>query len=257
MARTSPHETTDSAPGEQAGAIRFGTRARLGILMPSGNSVAEGELAAMVPADISLHVTRLRLTGSSPEQLAAMTRDIEGAASLVGDVRPDLIGFHCTAVSMADAAAEADILDRARRASGREVVATSEAAVAALAALGTRRIVLVTPYLDHIVASEIAFLKRHGIAVLDAFGAGLDTTDQMARVDPQHWYDMTRVRHHAEAEAYFVSCTAIRSLPVVAPLEAVLGRPVITSNQVMAWHMLRQAGIPDRPAGFGCLLGEH
>ncbi|AJE47688.1 maleate cis-trans isomerase family protein [Celeribacter indicus] len=258
MARPTPQQTTtDSAPAGRAGTIRFGTRARFGILMPSGNSVAEGELAAMVPADISLHVTRLRLTGSSPEELAAMTQDIEGAASLVADVRPDLIGFHCTAVSMADADAEADILARARQASGREVVATSEAAVAALAALGARRIVLVTPYLDHIVASEVAFLNRHGIAVTDAFGAGLNTTDEMARVDPERWHDMTRAHRSTEADAYFISCTAIRSLPVVERLEAVLGKPVITSNQVMAWHMLRKAGIPDRPQGFGRLLGAH
>ena len=44
-------------------AIRFGTRARFGLIMPSGNSVAEGELAAILPRDISLHVTRLRLSG--------------------------------------------------------------------------------------------------------------------------------------------------------------------------------------------------
>lgn len=251
-------EMKDSAAPDLAmGRVRFGARARFGIIMPSGNRVAEGELAAMLPRDISLHVTRLRLTGSSPEELDAMTRDIDSAAALVGDVAPSLVGFHCTAVSTQSAELEADILARARTASGSDVVATSEAVVAALGALSARNVVLVTPYLDHIVASETAFLNRHGIAVLDAFGLGLNTTGEMADVDPERWYDLTRVRRRPDAEAYFVSCTAIRSLGVVARLEALLGKPVITSNQVMAWHMLRQAGLADRPEGFGQLLSQH
>ncbi|MGR3377655.1 maleate cis-trans isomerase family protein [Salipiger abyssi] len=251
-------ETTDrAAPDLASGRVRFGARARFGIIMPSGNRVAEGELAAMMPRDISLHVTRLRLTGSSPEELDAMTRDIDGAAALVGDVAPSLVGFHCTAVSTQSAAREADILARARAASGSDVVATSEAVVAALEALSARKIVLVTPYLDHIVESEVAFLNRHGIAVADAFGQGLNTTAEMAGADPALWYDLTRQRQTPEAEAYFLSCTAIRSLETVAPLEAILGKPVITSNQVMAWHLLRRAGLSDRPEGFGCLLSQH
>lgn len=245
-----------SASGTKAGAlaIRFGTRARFGLIMPSGNRVAEGELLAMLPTDISLHVTRLRLTGSSPEELAAMTHDIDNAASLVGDVQPVLTGFHCTAVSTQDAALEAEILTRASAASGGTVVATSEALVAALRGLNAKKIVMVTPYLDHIVSSEVAFLDRHGITVLDAFGLGLNSTGEMASVDPERWCALTRERRRDDAEAYFLSCTAIRTLGSVERLEALLGRPVITSNQVMAWHMLRRAGFADKPPGFGRLL---
>lgn len=238
-------------------AIRFGTRARFGLIMPSGNSVAEGELAAILPRDISLHVTRLRLSGSSPEELAAMTRDIDQAASLVGDVQPDLVGFHCTAVSTQDADLEADILTRAQAACGRDVVATSGALVAALNALSARKIVMVTPYLDHIVRSEVAFLARHGITVTEAFGEGLNTTDEMAAREPEHWLQLTSDRLNATADGYFLSCTAIRSLGVVERLEALSGKPVITSNQVMAWHMLRRAGFSDQPRGFGRLLSQY
>lgn len=239
------------------GAIRFGARARLGLIIPSGNSVAEGELAAMLPLDISLHVTRLRLTGSAPEELAAMTRDIDVAASLVGDVQPRLVGFHCTAVSTQDAELEADILTRAKAASGVEVVATSGALVAALNVLAAKKVVMVTPYLDHIVQSEIAFLARHGIEVEDALGLGLNTTEEMAAVDPERWYALTEARLRNEADAYFLSCTAIRSLGVIERLEARSGKPVITSNQVMAWHMMRQAGFEDRPEGVGQLLSHY
>ena len=44
---------------------------------------------------------------------------------------------------------------------------------------------------------------------------------------------------------------------LIRPLEAELGLPVITSNQVMAWHALRQMGISDAVAGYGRLMGAQ
>jgi maleate isomerase len=67
--------------------------------VPSGNSVAETELRAMLPREVTMLTTRLALRGSSEPELLAMLRDLDNAASLLGDAEPDLIGFHCTAVS--------------------------------------------------------------------------------------------------------------------------------------------------------------
>ena len=243
--------------GEQAKIASYGKRARLGVILPSGNIVAEGQLAAILPQDISLHVTRLRLTGSSREQLEAMVEDVEAAALLVGDVDPALIGFHCTAVSTLSEQLEADIVARARSASGRRVVTTSEAVVSALNTLSVKKVVLITPYVEHIVTSEAAFLHRHGFDVIDAYGLGIDHPGDMAAVPPEHWFKLTKGHCAQDADAYFISCTAIRSLEVISLLEEQLEKPVITSNQVMAWHLLREAGFKYQPHGFGRLLSHH
>ena len=65
---------------------------------------------------------------------------------------------------------------------------------------------------------------------------------------------MTRAAAGIGADACFISCTAIRSAGLIAQLEDELGIPVITSNQVMAWHMLRRCGISDSVPGFGRLM---
>lgn len=246
--------------GQETGpfaALPHGRRARLGMMMPSGNAVAEPQFSAMLPLDVSLHVTRLRLTGSSPEQLNAMADNVEEAASLVADVQPGLIGFHCTAVSTSSAELERSILERAYAAGGVSVVATSQAICAVLETLGARRIVLVTPYVDHINASEIAFLERNGFEVADEVGLGLFHAHEMAEVEPQKWYELALEHRNPDADAYFISCTAVRSLEVIEPLERDLRKPVLTSNQVMAWHMLRTIGVSDRITGFGQLLSDH
>jgi hypothetical protein len=41
---------------------------------------------------------------------------------------------------------------------------------------------------------------------------------------------------------------------VIEALETEIGMPVITSNQVMAWHVLRRLGLQDQPQGFGRLM---
>ena len=46
-----------------------------------------------------------------------------------------------------------------------------------------------------------------------------------------------------EAEALFLSCTALPAVPVLAQIEAELGKPVLSSNQALFWALLDRAGI--------------
>ena len=91
----SPRPSTESP--------RYGWRARLGMLLPSGNAAAEAQFNAMLPDGVSLHTTRLKLTGSTDAELLAMTESLEEGASLLADACVDLILFHCTAVTTWDA----------------------------------------------------------------------------------------------------------------------------------------------------------
>ena len=234
----------------------YGDRARLGVIVPSGNTVAEPEIHAMLPTGVSALVTRLPLTGSSDAELRAMTEALEPAARLLGDAKPDLIGFHCTAVSTFAPEAADGIRRRIELASGLRAFATADGILAALSVLGARRVVLVTPYVAAVHEREIAFLAAHGIAVAGGDHWGLNTNVEMGQVPSADILDRARaaVAAAGAADACFVSCTAIRSGPVIAALEAACGVPVITSNQVFAWHGLRMMGIADAVDGYGRLL---
>jgi maleate isomerase len=63
-----------------------------------------------------------------------------------------------------------------------------------------------------------------------------------------------RIGTKPECDAVFVSCTSLRTFGVIASLEAELGRPVVSSNQAFAWHLLRLASIEDRVPGLGALF---
>lgn len=239
--------------------IDYGDRARIGLMVPSGNQVCEAEIHAMLPAGVAALVTRLELRGSSEPELLRMLDALEVAAGLLADARPRLIGFHCTAVSTFAPTMAEGIVARIEAQAGCPATATADAILAALGALGARRILLVTPYVAPVHDREIAFLAGHGVTVAGGSMAGLNTNAEMALLDPARIAQQVREAARASpgAEACFISCTAIRSAGLIAPLEGELGMPVITSNQAMAWHLLRRCGIADGVAGFGRLLAQH
>lgn len=233
--------------------IDYGTRARLGILVPSGNSVAEPELRAMMPPGVNLLVTRLPLTGSSEAQLLAMLDTLESGTGLLADAAPDAIAFHCTAVSTFAPHMAGEIRGRMGQATPIPALATADAILAALAVLNARRVLLVTPYIQEVHDREIAWLTAMGFTVVGGGCMGVSGNVRMARIPPQAIADQVKAAA-VPADVCFVSCTAIRSAGLIEPLEAALGMPVLTSNQVLAWYALRRLGIADSVPGFGCLF---
>jgi maleate isomerase len=238
-----------------APSINYGARAQFGMMLPSVNTIAEPQIAAMLPSGVSLHTTRLRLT--SDRELLAMLDRLEEATGLIADAHPTRIIFHCTAVSMYSPEIVGEITERVAKITPIPLVITSEAIVAALRALGASKIVLMTPYPQATNDREIRFLAHHGIEVVRERGLGIENGADMARVEPETWYRETLALRHPDADAYFISCTAVRSADAIAALERDLDRPVITSNQGMLWGALRSAGITDPVHGFGRLLERY
>jgi maleate isomerase len=67
-------------------AINYGSRVKLGMMLPSSNTIAEPQIAAMLPPGVSLHTTRLRLR--SGLEALGMLEKLEEAAQLMADAAP-------------------------------------------------------------------------------------------------------------------------------------------------------------------------
>lgn len=234
-------------------AIDYGDRARLGILLPSGNYIAEAEIPAMLPAGIGHHVTRLALRGSSSQELLAMLSRLEEGAKLVADAKVDRIAFHCTAVSTFAPDMAGSIVQRIEAATGVRAFSTADALLAACATLRARRILLVTPYLAAVHQREVAFLEAQGLSVVGGAWMDIDTNTEMGRLTPAAILSFA-TEQATDADACLLSCTAIRSAGIIAALERRLGMPVLTSNQAMVWYALGQLGVEAASPEFGQLM---
>src|SRR5262249_7545414 len=122
-------------------------RARIGMIIPSVNSMTEPQFNYFAPPGLGVHVARARVAGEWKRPLAAMADEIATSAKLLADVAPDLIVFHCTDTSMTQGPrGEGDILKIVQDATGIEAVATSRLVLEALQALGPRQPLPLRPY---------------------------------------------------------------------------------------------------------------
>jgi maleate cis-trans isomerase len=234
--------------------IDYGERLRLGVVVPSGNTIAEPQLARMLPTGVAAFFTRLPLRGSSERELLGMLDGLPDAVRLLTDARVDLLVFHCTAVTTYSRSLEATIAEKMRTASGTPTMTTADSLLAAFRTVGADRLVLLSPYLPAPHQREIEFVTSHGLTVLADAALGIDTNADMAALTPEELFDFVVRHRHPDADAYLLSCTALRSAEIIEALEAELGRPVVTSNQATAWFALRYGGIADPVPGFGALF---
>jgi maleate isomerase len=225
------------------------------MLLPSVNRAAEPQITAMLPKGVGLHTTRLRLQSSSDEHINEMVSDVERGAVMLADADVDLIVFHCTAASMFAPGFDDDIIERIEKATGKNATSTSKGCLEAFELFGAKNITLTTPYVQQTNDREVAYLESHDVNVLSETGAGI-TGDggAMLAIEPEEWRRRVNAQDEPDSQAAFISCTAVRAVEAIEPIEADIDKPVITSNQAMLWHALRRLGIDDRPQGFGRLM---
>jgi arylmalonate decarboxylase len=214
----------------------------------------------MAPKGVSFHSTKLLLLGkATQESYTRMERDTERAAEELATAEVDAIMWACTSgsVVMPPEAIE----EKIARIAGCPAATTITAVVAALKALGVKRVALGTPYVSFINETEIEFLEKAGFEVVSMYGLELGESQEerrgIGRVPPQSLHRFARHLDNGRAEAIFISCTNVAGVDEIAQVEAERGKPVITSNLATFWHALRLTGINDRIEGFGRLLAEH
>jgi maleate isomerase len=168
----------------------------------------------------------------TPEELRAMNAQTGRAATELADVRPDVVasdclvaimvqgfGYHCTA--------EADII-RALRAVGSPAPALSSAGalLSGIAALGARRVAIITPYLKPLTEQVVDYIEAAGTEVVDALSLEVSDNLAVANLDPdglrEHWkkLDITN------ADAIVLSaCVQMPSLSAIPAVEEQSGCP--------------------------------
>ncbi len=223
-------------------------RARIGLIIPSVNSMSEPQFNHFAPPGLGVHVARARVAGPWKRPLPAMADEIALSAKLLSDVTPDLIVFHCTDTSMTQGPqGEGRILDIVKDATGIAAVATSRLVLEALQTLGLKKLLLLTPYASN--KAVIDYLTATGHVVVHDVALGLQS-HEFADVTPRQWIELACKHDRPEADGIFLSCTNTTQIEAVAEIERTLGKPVVNSNQAVLWGCLKrlQAKLKPLPA---------
>jgi maleate isomerase len=215
----------------------------LGLICLATDRASADDVQAFLPPGHLAYVTRVPMAlVATPETLARLGEHLEDAARLLVPGGPlAAIGFSCTSGTVAVGAATVAERIAAGR-PGVPVTTPVEAAVRLLEARGVARIALLTPYLDGASRLIEGWFADHGVEVVARASFKLDGDPDMNRVSAACLIEAgAELGAHPDAEGLFVSCTGLRTRAVVEPLEARLGRPVVTSNQALAWDLARLA----------------
>jgi len=233
----------------------YGRVAKLGVIIPPNNLANEVEFHAMAPPGVSAHFTRLPIhMDTSAAGTAAFYRDLQGATRLLAEAEPDVMLYACTIGSILFPAST--ICDRMRAVAGVPGVATASAVLAALRALGARRVALVTPYDEALTLHEKEWLEHEGFAVpgLAFHGFGPPDFLKLKRLGPEDAVALVDRAAPAAGDAIFISCADFACAEAIETIERRHGRPAVTSNQASFWAALRAAGYDAPVPGYGQLL---
>src|SRR5215510_6266478 len=229
---------------------------RIGVVVLATDQVSEVAFAEMLAGHpVSMVVSRVAF--ENPVVMANLSRlvdDLTRATSLLlPDGRIDVVAFSCTSGTVAGGV---DSVARAIRAARPGVPFTTPitAAVSAFRRLGTRRIAVLTPYVDEVNAAIAQFLTASGLEIVEFASFHLRTELEIASVPPEAIVDAGRSIAVPGAEAVFISCTGLQGHAAIAQLESAAGRPVVTSNQAQVWEALSLIGYERPIRGYGRLL---
>lgn len=122
---------------------------------------------------------------------------------------------------------------------GLPASSTSFAFAHAVRALGVQRVAVAATYPDDVAELFAAFLKAAGAEVVSHRGSGIITAAEVGTWQREEVLALAGDGDHPEAEAVLLPDTALHSAAWLPQLEAALGKPVLTANQVTAWEGLR------------------
>jgi maleate isomerase len=216
----------------------------IGVVVPYDFAL-DRELWRWVPDDISLHLTRtpyvpLAVTMEMVVHVSDPALVANGATELKA-VSPLVTAYACTSGSFVGGlAGETALVAAMTEAGATAAVTTSGALLTALRHLDVHRIAAATPYTADLTAGLSSYLAEAGVEVVAAAGLGL--TSEIWTVPYDVTAQLVRDTDRPDAESVFISCTNLPTYDVIAPLEAELGKPVLTANQVTMWLALTVAG---------------
>jgi len=237
----------------------YGWRGKIGLIVPSTNTINEPEFWRLAPKGVTIHTGRATLLGKATEEsYFKMAEAVKVAADDLATAEVDVVAYGCTSGSIV--CSLQDIVADLQQRTKVPAIATAGAVVAALRALGARKVAVATPYVDFVNDSEIGFLQDYGFEVTSMHGLRLGETQEerrgIGRVPPEHVYRMALATNRPDADAIFISCTNLATIDMIQQIETDLGKPVVTSNQSCFWACLRMLGLRDRIEGYGKLLSD-
>jgi arylmalonate decarboxylase len=229
----------------------------LGMIAPVDVTVP-AEAAAMYPG-VRFEARSVGLKTMTPEGYDQVLERIAPAAQELARAGAAAIMLMGTSLSFYRGASyNRELTRRIRDASGLPAATMSTAVCDGLRRMGARHLAVATAYNDDVNHRLQSFLYEEGFDVRIIRGLGVERVEDIASVTRDGLLKFSAEVYAAadRADALLVSCGGLKTLELIAPLEARCGVPVVSSLPHALWAGVRLLGQSGHVAGHGRLLSE-
>ena len=230
---------------------------RIGVIVLQSDETIERDLMAM-RGDADVFVSRVPSGQEvTAETLESMAGHIAASASLFPQtISFDAVGYGCTSGTAQIGVSKIERLVKF----GTQTKTVSQpvsALVAACEHLGLKRIAFLSPYIESVSANLRQVLQDSGVET-PTFGTFGEAEEfKVVRISGASVMEAaTALVRDSQVDGIFLSCTNLRTLDLITPLEAALDMPVLSSNLVLAWHLAQLSGNPEALSGPGRLFAS-
>jgi arylmalonate decarboxylase len=233
---------------------------KLGLIFPPANRGVPEEGLAMYGSRIEYVTEGLGLETMTPEGYDAVIDRIPAVAKRLVARGAQAVLLTGTSLTFYKGEAFNQQLTQIMReaAGGLPVITMSTAVIDGLKKMGAKRVVAPTAYNEEVNARLRSFLIEHKFEVVAVKGMGIEAVEDINRVTQPQLLDFCTkvVKGAPRADTILVSCGGLRTLEILAPLEANTGLPAVTSMPHTLYAGAKLLGLDARVPGFGRLLAS-
>ena len=229
---------------------------KVGLIALSTDQTIEGDFNGIcknLPLDIFIN----RIHNQNPltkENLLKMEDDLESVTNkILPDEKVNTIAYGCTSGTIA--IGENNVKEKILSAKpGCYVTTPVTSAIKAFKQMNIKKIALFTPYPDSVNKIILDYFTKKNIEVSSFASLNLNLDSEFANVDPNYILEISSKLETKNADALFISCTALPVLNILDKLEQTIKKPVLSSNQTLIWDTIRSIGYKSPIKGYGKLL---
>lgn len=181
-------------------------------------------------------------TQVTTDSLAQMKSDLSASADLLpkGLTYP-AVGYGCTSASSVIGSEQVEKLVQGS-CNALTVTNPLRATAAFCAEHGISRLALLSPYIEEVSVTLRSAFARIGVEmpVFGSFGEAEEA--RVVRISNSSIVDAAlALGADSQVEGVFLSCTNLRTFDAIPQIQKRLKKPVLSSNQALAWHMKKLA----------------
>ena len=229
---------------------------RVGLIALASDFMIEKDFRNVIKdRDIDFFVNRIESYNPlTKENLIKMSEKVtEVTKDILPDEDLDCVVYGCTSGTIA--VGHASIEKKVKVAKPKADVTTpSTAAITALKKMNINKICLFTPYSKKLNDEVLEYFKSEGFDIVSNAYFDIESDLDIGKVDQNYLYEVLSKIELNNAEALFVSCTALPVLPIIDKLEKKLNTTVLSSNQALIWDTLVKINKNNSVDGFGKLF---